>query len=178
MKDTILIGATGFLGSRIAEKHNSIICPLRFEDSALQWQEFANKNPNAKNIILLGRSCRKTSPRRDRHTMLNEVSGVSKILAAFPDTHIIFASTKVVYGLTDNSVNEISRDEVIGYILKSLSGQFINTTVDLPLTLFNKASLDTLGLEHQIYAHTKLCDESLIRYCAKSFTIFRIWDIV
>lgn len=177
MKDVVLIGANSFLGSRIVELYNPRICELRFEDSESDWIKYGAENADATAVILLSRTCRKTSPRRDRHTMLNEVSGISKILTAFPDAHFVFASTKVVYGLTNDSVQPTSRDSIIEQFSKSLSGQLINTVVDFPETLFNKKSLNKLGLEHQIYAHTKLCGEHLIKYCAKTYTIFRLWDI-
>jgi nucleoside-diphosphate-sugar epimerase len=177
MNNVVLIGANSFLGSRIAELYNPRICELRFEDSEHDWIDYGKKNADADAVILLSRACRKTSPRRDRETMLNEVSGISKILRAFPNTHFVFASTKVVYGLTDDSIQPTSRDSIIEQLSKSLSGQFINTTVDFPETSFNEKSLNDLELEHQIYAHTKLCAEHLIKYCAKTYTIFRLWDI-
>jgi nucleoside-diphosphate-sugar epimerase len=178
MNNTVLIGANSFLGSRIAELYNPRICELRFENSEIDWINYGIENADADAVIFLSRACRKSKPRRDRSTMLNEISGISKILRAFPNTHFVFTSTKVVYGLTDDSVQPTSRDSIIEQFLKSLSGQFINTTVDFPETLFNEKSLNDLELEHQIYAHTKLCAEHLIKYCAKTYTIFRLWDIV
>lgn len=177
MNNTVLIGASSFLGSRITELYNPRICTLRFEDKEDDWLDYGNKNADADAVILLSRTCRKTAPRRDRHTMLNEVSGILKILRAFPNTHFVFASTKVVHGLIDDHVQLTSRDDIIEQILKSVSGELINTITDFPSTLFNKKSLDNLGLEHQIYAHTKLCGEHLIKYCAKTYTILRLWDI-
>jgi len=177
MNNTVLIGASSFLGSRIAELYNPRICELRFEDSEQYWIDYGEKNADAGAVILLSRACRKISPRRDRNTMLNEVSGISKILHAFPNTHFIFASTKVVYGLTDDNVQPTSRDSIIEQFSKSVSGELINTVVDFPETSFDEKSLNTLGLEYQIYAHTKLCAEHLIKYCAKTYTIFRLWDI-
>ena len=177
MNNTVLIGANSFLGSRIVELHDPRICKLRFEDSEQTWTDYGNKNADADAVILLSRACKKTAPRRDRNTMINEVSGVSKILKAFPNTHFIFASTKVVYGLTDDNIQQTSRDSIIEQFLKSLSGKLINSTVDFPEASFNEKSLNDLELEHQIYAHTKLCVEHLIKYCAKTYTIFRLWDI-
>lgn len=177
MNNTVLIGANSFLGSRIVELHNPRICELRFENSAQDWLNYGNKNKDAHSVILLSRSCRKSAPRRDRNTMLNEVSGISKILQAFPAAHFIFASTKVVYGLTDDSIHPTSKDSIIKQFSKSMHGQYINTTVDFPEISFNEKSLNDLELEHQIYAHTKLCGEKLIKCCAKTYTIFRLWDI-
>ena len=178
MKNTVLIGATGFLGSYIAETYSPHICNLRFEDSIDAWKSYASKNPNIDSVILLSRTCRKIQPRRDRDTMLDEVSGVTKILKAFPNHHFIFSSTKVVYGLVDNDIRTISRESITNYINQSLSGQFINTTVNLPDQPFNEITIETLGKQHQVYAYTKLCNEMLIKQCAKSYTIFRIWDII
>lgn len=177
MNNSVLIGASGFLGSRIAELYNPRICKLRFEDSEQSWVDYGTENADATAVILLSRTCKKSTPRRDRTTMLNEVSGVSKILRAFPDTHFIFTSTKVVHGLTTDSIRLTTRDSIIEQFSMSLSGKLINTTVDFPKTTFDKKSLTELELEHQIYAHTKLCAENLIKYCAKTYTIFRLWDI-
>ena len=177
MNNTVLIGASSFLGSRIVELYNPKICKLRFEDSEQAWIDYGVENADADAVILLSRACRKTTPRRDRDTMLNEISGITKILRAFSNTHFVFASTKVVYGLTDDSVKPTSRSSVIEQFSKSLAGELINTTVDFPETSFNEKSLNDLELEHQIYAHTKLCAEHLIKYCAKTYTIFRLWDI-
>jgi nucleoside-diphosphate-sugar epimerase len=177
MNNIVLIGGSSFLGSRIVELYNPRICNLRFEDSEQNWINYGKENADADAVILLSRACRKTSPRRDRKTMLNEVSGISKILCAFPDTHFVFASTKVVYGLTDNSIQYTGRDDIIAQFSKSVSGELINTIADFPEIMFTEQSLNDLGLEHQIYAHTKLCVEHLIKYCAKTYTIFRLWDI-
>jgi nucleoside-diphosphate-sugar epimerase len=177
MNNTVLIGASSSLGRRIVELYNPRVCELRFEDSEQPWIDYGTENADADGVILLSRACRKNAPRRDRNTMLNEVSGISKILRAFPNTHFIFASTKVVYGLTNDSVQPTTRDSIIEQFSKSISGQLINTTVDFPETSFDEKSLNDLELEHQIYAHTKLCAEHLIKYCAKTYTIFRLWDI-
>jgi nucleoside-diphosphate-sugar epimerase len=177
MNNIVLIGDSSFLGSRIVELYDPRICNLRFEDSEQNWIEYGKKNADADAVILLSRTCRKTSPRRDRETMLNEVAGISKILHAFPDSHFIFASTKVVHGITDDNIQYTSRDSIIKKFLQSVAGKLINTITDFPETTFNEKSLNDLELEHQIYAHTKLCAEHLIKYCAKTYTIFRLWDI-
>lgn len=177
MNNVVLIGASSFLGSRITELYDPRVCDLRFEDSEQDWINYGKSNTDADAVLLLSRACRKSSPRRDRTTMLNEVSGVSKILRAFPDTHFIFTSTKVVHGLTTDSIRFTTRDSVIEQFSISLSGGLINTIVDFPKTTFDKKSLTELEVEHQIYAHTKLCAENLIKYCAKTYTIFRLWDI-
>lgn len=177
MNNVVLIGASSFLGNRIVELYNPRICELRFETNDQDWIDYGIEHADADAVILLSRACKKTAPRRDRNTMINEVSGVSKILKAFPNTHFIFASTKVVYGLTNDNIQSTSRDIIIEQFSKSLSGKLINNTVDFPETSFDEKSLNTLGLDHQIYAHTKLCAEHLIKYCAKTYTIFRLWDI-
>ena len=173
----IVIGATSFLGHELIKTIECDICNVRFESAQEDWLNFANNKPATGHVILLSRSCRKTVPRRTRSTMLNEVSGISKILTAFPERHFIFASTKVIYGIVDE-IRTITRKEIVEYFSMTLSGQFINTIVNLPEQDSNSKSIDDLSLDHQIYAHTKLCNESLIKYCAKSYTIFRIWDII
>ena len=177
MNNTVLIGATGFLGSYIAENHPVKICPLRFEDSLDDWTKFAIDAGTVDNVILLSRACQKTSPRRSISTMLLEVEGISKILQAFPDSHIVYTSTKVVYGLTNNDVRPMSRKQITDYLLQSINENPINTIVNLPDENFSESNLSDLGVEHQLYAQTKLVNETLIKNCASTYSIFRIWDI-
>ena len=177
MNNTVLIGATGFLGSYIAENHLVKICPLRFEDSLEDWTRFATDAGPIDHVILLSRACQKTTPRRSISTMLLEVEGISKILQAFPDSHIVYTSTKVVYGLTNNDVRPMSRKQITDYLLQSIYENPINTIVNLPDEDFSESNLSDLGVEHQLYAQTKLVNETLIKNCASTYSIFRIWDI-
>jgi nucleoside-diphosphate-sugar epimerase len=178
MNNSVLIGATGFLGSYIAENKSVRICPLRFEDSQESWQDYADTVGPVDSVILLSRACRKQHPRRDKNTMLTEVSGVIKILQAFPNSHIVFLSTKVVYGLADDDVRPMTRNEITDYIDQSINNKHINTTVNLPNKAFVWKDLKKLSQEHQIYAQTKLMNERLIELCASTYTIFRVWDII
>lgn len=177
MNNTVLIGATGFLGSYIAENYPVKICPLRFEDSLEDWTKFAIDAGPVDNVILLSRACQKTPPRRTVDTMLLEVDGISKILQVFAHSHIIYTSTKVVYGLTDNDVRPMSRKQITDCLLQSIHENPINTIVNLPDETFSKSSLNDLSVEHQLYAQTKLVNETLIKNCASTYSIYRIWDI-
>ena len=177
MNNTVLIGATGFLGSYIAENYPVKICPLRFEDSLEDWSRFATDAGPIDHVILLSRACQKTTPRRSISTMLLEVEGISKILQAFPSSHIVYTSTKVVYGLTANDVKPMSRKQITDCLLQSIHENPINTIVNLPDENFSESNLSDLGVEHQLYAQTKLVNETLIKNCASTYSIYRIWDI-
>lgn len=177
MNNTVLIGATGFLGSYIAENYSVKICPLRFEDSLEDWTKFAIDAGPVDHVLLLSRACQKTPPRRTVDTMLLEVEGISKILQVFAHSHIVYTSTKVVYGLTDNDVRPMSRKQITDCLLQSIHENPINTIVNLPDETFSKSSLNDLSVEHQLYAQTKLVNETLIKNCASTYSIYRIWDI-
>lgn len=177
MNNTVLIGATGFLGSYIAENYPVKICPLRFEDSLEDWTKFAIDAGPVDHVLLLSRACQKTPPRRTVDTMLLEVEGISKILQVFAHSHIVYTSTKVVYGLTDNDVRPMSRKQITDCLLQSIHENPINTIVNLPDETFSKSSLNDLSVEHQLYAQTKLVNETLIKNCASTYSIYRIWDI-
>jgi len=177
MNNTVLIGATGFLGSYIAENYSVKICPLRFEDSLEDWTKFAIDAGPVDHVILLSRACQKTPPRRSISTMLLEVEGISKILQVFAHSHIVYTSTKVVYGLTDDDVRPLSRKQITDTIMESINKKPINTTVNLPDENFSEGKFSDLGFEHQLYAQTKLVNETLIKNCASTYSIYRIWDI-
>jgi nucleoside-diphosphate-sugar epimerase len=177
VNNTVLIGATGFLGSYIAENYSVKTCPLRFEDSIEDWTRFAIDAGPVDHVLLLSRSCRKTSPRRTVDTMLSEVDGISKILQVFAQSHIVYTSTKVVYGLTDNDVRPLTRKQITDSLLQSIHDSPINTIVNLPDETFSESSLNDLSKEHQLYAQTKLVNETLIKNCASTYSIYRIWDI-
>lgn len=177
MNNTVLIGATGFLGSYIAENYPVKICPLRFEDSLEDWSRFATDAGPIDHVILLSRACQKTTPRRSISTMLLEVEGISKILQVFSHSHIVYTSTKVVYGLTDNDVRPMSRKQITDTIIESIKQKPLNTIVNLPDENFLEGKFSNLGSEHQLYAQTKLVNETLIKNCAGTYSIYRIWDI-
>ena len=177
MNNTVLIGATGFLGSYIAENYPVKICPVRFEDSLEDWKKFATNAGPIDHVILLSRACRKATPRRSISTMLLEVEGISKILQVFAHSHIVYTSTKVVYGLTDNDVRPMSRKQITDYMLQSIYEKPINTVVNLPDENFSERKLTDLSAEHQLYAQTKLILETLIKNCSNTYSIYRIWDI-
>jgi nucleoside-diphosphate-sugar epimerase len=169
LNKTLLIGATGFLGSYLAEHYDVEIATTRFEDPKEDWLQYKNIDT----VWLVARACRKESPRRDRKTKELEIKGIANIAQTFSDCHFHYTSTKCVYGLTDNDIREIDRSRIGFYMCNNLNG-----THNLPFTTINKINLNPLGEEHKIYAKTKLACEEIIRTTVKSCSIWRIWDIV
>lgn len=172
MDNVLLVGATGFLGQHLKEQYNPVCSTLRF---STHWKEWQTSYPEIETVWLVARSCRKQSPRRDWRTIAEETSGVATICTAFPKAHIVYTSTKVVYGITDNIVKAITRQEIGKHFVQAKEN-FYNRTVDLPLGKQEDVNTDNLQTEHQIYAHTKLCGEHIVR--KQPHTIFRIWDII
>jgi len=171
LSNILLIGATGFLGSYLAEKYNVQIATTRFEDPKENWQKYKGIDT----VWLVARACRKVTPRRDRHTKELEVKGVANIAQTFKDCHFVYTSTKCVYGFTNNDVRNI-RLEQLGFFMRQNPHGIYN----LPFIDNNcrEINLTPLQAEHKIYAKTKLACEEIIKTTVKSHTIYRIWDIV
>ena len=165
--NTLLVGATGYLGSYLCQ-FDPVIATTRFEDHEQDWQQYKNID----RVWLVARACRKTEPRRDMDTFLLETQGVANICRAFPNAHIVYTSTKVVYGLTDDSIMGVSRATIAEHMLNPRGG-----TYDLPARWFQEKSIERLATHHQWYAETKLVCEGLVR-SRPMHTILRIWDIV
>ena len=85
---TLLIGATGKLGTHLAKTYNPRIAHTRFEDPAIFWNHYQDIDT----VWLVARACRKTAPRRDRETKRTEIQGVRNIVDAFRDKHILARS--------------------------------------------------------------------------------------
>jgi len=168
LSKTLLIGATGFLGSYLAKTYDCVIAKTRFEDPKEEWSQYKDIDT----VWLVARACRKESPRRDRKTKELEIKGIANIAQTFNDCHFHYTSTKCVYGLTDNDIREIDRSRIGFYMCNNLKG-----THNLPFTTISKINLNPLGKEHKIYAKTKLACEEIIRTTVKSCSIWRIWDI-
>lgn len=164
--NTLLVGATGYLGSYLCQ-FDPVIATTRFEDHEQDWQQYKNID----RVWLVARACRKTEPRRDLNTFLLETQGVANICRAFPNAHIVYTSTKVVYGLTDDSVGEVSRLQIAQHMIDPQQG-----THDIPAMEFEEKSIKSLAPHHQWYAETKLVCEGIVR--SRKHTILRIWDIV
>ena len=163
----MLIGATGFLGQHLATLGPQI-ATTRFEDPIDEWQQYEGIDT----VWLVARACRKTSPRRDVETKRIELEGIQRICDMFSDCHVVFTSTKCVYGLTDNDIRQIHKD----YVARVFCSEFHGTR-DLPANLEHTIDLSPLGEEHRIYAETKLAGEDIVRRTVRSHSIYRIWDI-
>jgi len=165
LNNTLLVGASGFLGSHLRNL-GATASPCRFEDSVEWWQ---TAHPKVDTVWLVARCCRKQEPRRDIDTMQREVAGIATICQAFPHAHIVYASTKSVYGYYGNDdYAPLSREQIGQYFLNATD--FLNDTVNLPLDKQDKQIIPT-----DYYAQTKLVCEAIIR--KQAHTIFRIWDI-
>ncbi len=170
MKNTLLIGATGFLGQTLATLGPQI-ATTRFEDPIDHWQQYEGIDT----VWLVARACRKTSPRRDAETKRIELEGIQRICDVFSDCHVVFTSTKCVYGLTDNDIRHTHREHVARVFCSGFLG-----TRNLPDINNQKHTIDLspLGEEHRIYAETKLAAEDIIRRTVRSHSIYRIWDLI
>ena len=180
MSKIVTVGHTGYLGSYLSDRFDTHRWPGRFEwgDS---WWSWAGAKVDPKFVFYVARCCGKDSPRRTPDTLLLETQGITKAIKAFPDAHFIYTSTKVVNGFTDDWVRLISLRDIGTHFEEAMAGMYNNETHHLP-TISDKAvnrfpAFDSLSYEHQLYAHAKGIGETLVRHCAKSHTIFRIWDI-
>jgi len=144
------------------------IATTRFEDPIDEWQQYEGIDT----VWLVARACRKTSPRRDAETKRIELEGIQRICDVFSDCHVVYTSTKCVYGLTDNDVRTCSREHIANLMCHNLYG-----IENVPHTDHDTVNLEPLGEEHRIYAETKLAAEDIIKSTVKSCNILRIWDI-
>jgi nucleoside-diphosphate-sugar epimerase len=167
MKNTLLIGATGHLGSYLAKTYDVTIATTRFEDPVEAWQQYKDID----RVWLVARACRKTAPRRDEYTRKLELQGIQNIVDTFKHCHITFTSTKCVYGLTDDSVLPVRAEHIGNIMCHDLYG-----IRNVPDNSYTEINLQPLGKEHRIYAETKLAAEEIIK-TARSYNIMRIWDI-
>lgn len=169
------IGHSGFLGSYLSDRFNTWNTPARFEYSQDYWSWLAS-NYHCDYVLYCARACRKNTPRRDRDTLLLETEGITKALNAYPNAHFIYCSTKVVDNWTNDWERFITRSEIGDYIDKILAGKYRNKTIHLPE--INQPLIGPkLNTEHLYYAKAKSIGETLVKSCAKNYTILRIWDI-
>ena len=173
MSNIAVIGSTGLLGKAMMKHEGTVACNVRFENSKNFTSWFA-EHPEIDTVWYVARACRKKGIRRDFSTFMLEKKAILNLLSSnAKKCKIVFASTKVVYGLTDNDVAETSCDYVIKQFNQPGTGIF-----NCPSNKTHSAvSLNTLGKEHKIYALTKLLCESYIKKYADNFKILRIWDI-
>lgn len=169
-----VIGATGLLGRAMMKAQNTIACPIRFE-SHDKFGDWFDQNPMVDTVWHVARACRKNGVRRDRSTFLLETNAMRSLLKTrAKDCRFVYASTKVVYGITHEDVDKVTANQCINEFSNPDNG-----VVNLPLDRKEHTiSLNNLGKEHKIYALTKLICEGMVRkYCSK-FKILRIWDII
>lgn len=180
MNNVLTIGHTGFLGTYLADRFQTQTWVYRFDElNDYLWQRLAP--PEIDTIFYCARACRKESPRRDRETVLLETKGITKTLYAFPKAKIIYCSSKVVDGWGKEWERSMSREKIGDYFEKTLSGNFSNEIVHLPeisnAQLRKFPPREELTEDQIHYARSKLIGETLVKSCAKDYTIFRIWDI-
>ena len=180
MINILTIGHTGFLGSYLYNRFGTHAWPGRFEYNE-NWWSWAGRH-SYDYIFYCARACRKNHPRRDKNTLLLEIEGIQKTLKAFPDSHIIYCSSKVVNGWASAWKRDISLEEIGDYFESVINGKFLNETTHLPEASDNHLNLSlkpsVLSEELLLYAQAKSISETLVKSCAKDYTIFRIWDII
>ena len=179
MSNIGIIGASGFLGSYAKDRLDAVALKGRFGWSKRYWQEVAERYDHLDTIVILARACREYEPRRDIFTITKEVAGLAKILRAFHNRRIIYASSKAVHVGSQTDIAPIAREDITKMIEVAARGHLRNRIVNLP-TYTRKETLiiPEVAAEtpYNIYAATKVCGESMVR-CCKDYTIFRIWDI-
>jgi nucleoside-diphosphate-sugar epimerase len=177
MNNVLLIGHTGFLGSDVLKTLNPITTHLRFESSELSWDLSRFHNSHVDTVIILARACSKVVPRRTTDTMGLEIRGLTKIISAYKDCNIIYASSKSIYGIDNADNRPVPRSEITKYITRCINGEFINKTINIPEHEQEFTFDNMLKSESNIYSNTKKCGEVLVRRFSNTYTILRIWDI-
>ena len=174
-----VIGSTGKLGSELTKYPETKICPLRFEDSQEKWINWFSTN-KVHTIFHVARACRKQGIRRDTDTFLLELSGMQKLLnSVSPDTRIVYASTKVVYGLhglddENLTVSQIAADFFDNKVGISNSPSHLEVSqIDTSKLLSDDRSYNR---QHLVYVMTKLACEQLITVNCNNYSIIRLWD--
>ena len=174
MNKIAVIGATGKLGKELMKHNDAIECPVRFQnsDEFVTWFE---THKEIDTVWHVARACRKNGIRRDFSTFMLEYNAMQKLLSSrASDCRFVYASTKVVYGVTGGDVDPRSVEFVSRYFMDSDIG-----TVNCPNhKKTNLVDTTQLGKEHLIYAMTKLACERLIRAKCQNYKILRIWDII
>jgi nucleoside-diphosphate-sugar epimerase len=174
MKTIAVIGATGKLGKALMAYQDTIECPIRFDQADL-FEEWFDQNKNVDTVWHVARACRPTGVRRDFGTFMLEQNAINKLLdTRAKDCNFVYASTKVVYGITGQEITPLPAHHVAEYFVNNNTG-----IVNCP-SWKNNSIIKTKGLtkEHLIYAMTKLaCERHVIEKC-KNYRIIRVWDII
>ena len=169
-----VIGATGTLGRSLMAYPNTVACPVRFVES-VEYARWFDNHPNIDTVWHVARACRKSGVRRDFQTFRLEQNAMNRLLdTRAKQCRFVYASTKVVYGITDEEVTPLPAHHVAHYFSDDKIG-----TVNCPGWKTNQ-DVDThaLGEQHLVYAMTKLACERLVRQKCPDHKIVRIWDIM
>ena len=168
-----VIGATGVLGRALMTMPNTIACPVRFEESKL-YDAWFESHPEVDTVWHVARACRKTDPRRDFNTFMLEQNAMQNLLSTRArNCRFVYASTKVVYGITSNEITPLSAAVTAENFADHKTG-----TVNFPEWKdTSKVCTNNLSDQHLIYAMTKLVCEKYIQERCSNYKIIRIWDI-
>lgn len=169
-----VIGATGKLGQALMKYPGTIECPIRFEE-ADKFEQWFQDNQAVDTVWHVARACRKMSPRRDFDTFMLEQMAMQKLLMTRArHCRVVYASTKVVYGITGNEVTPLSANNIAKTFIEEGKG-----VVNCPSWKEqNLVDISQLGNEHLIYAMTKLACEQYISSKCNDYKIIRIWDLL
>lgn len=169
-----VIGATGKLGRTLMQIPTTISCPVRFEQ-AENYKDWFDKNEDVDTVWHVARACRKSGVRRDFDTFSLEQKAMSLLLSTrAKDCRFVYASTKVVYGVTSDEVIPLPAHHIATYFADNRKGIF-----NCPEWKENvDVRIHNLNPQHLIYAMTKLCSEHQIKQKCPNFKILRIWDIL
>jgi nucleoside-diphosphate-sugar epimerase len=169
-----VIGSSGKLGKELMSRVETLACPIRFEH-AKSYGDWFDNHPEVDTIWHVARTCRKEGTRRDFGTFMLETTAMGELLKTrAKNCRMVFASTKVVYGITDDDVSPVGVDVVA----KQFEGSDVGTYNFPKWKQNNKTSFEGLVRHHSIYALTKLACEALIRKNCSNHKIIRIWDII
>lgn len=168
-----VIGATGKLGKSLMRFPDTVACPVRFEN-AVDYKDWFEEHKDVDTVWHVARACRKAGVRRDFTTFMLEQNAMKKLLdTRAKDCRFVYASTKVVYGITSDEITPLSANITAENFTDGKIG-----TVNFPAWKVNKEiNTSNLGNGHIIYAMTKLVCEQYIQERCSNHKIIRIWDI-
>lgn len=169
-----IIGASSKLGEALMKFPNTVECPIRFEE-ADKFADWFEDNKTVDTVWYVARACRKNAPRRDFDTFMLEQYAMQKLLMTrAKNCRLVYASTKVVYGITSNEVTPMSASTISEAFLDSTNG-----VVNCPSwKTHTETNISSLEHEHIVYAMTKLACEQFIQANCNNYKIIRIWDIL
>lgn len=169
-----VIGASGKLGHALMRLPNTIECPIKFEE-ADKFADWFKENNKVDTIWYVARACREKDPRRDFNTFMLEQYAMQRLLMTrAKNCRFVYASTKVVYGITSEEVTPLSANTIAEAFIDDTNG-----IVNCPAWKKHDAiTIKGLGHDHIVYAMTKLACEQFIQSYCTNYKIIRIWDIL